>query len=216
VGLGVAPRLVAITDTDVAPAGELVTRLRRLAASAVPGSVALLLRDHGLSGKARLELGRALSDLAREHQQRLWVADRLDLALLLGADALHLGEASVSARAARSLLPETAGISRAWHVTSLDDAALSELSAVDALLVSPVLAPRKGRPALGLSALGVLGEQLRARNQAYPQPQLYALGGITARDAAACLAAGATGVAAIGAALAPDVAPLLEALAIRR
>jgi len=214
VGLGAAPRLVAITDTDVAPAGELVARLRRLATSAVPGSVALLLRDHGLSGKARLELGLALRDVAREHQQSLWVADRLDLALLLDAAGLHLGEASVSARAARRLLPEAASISRAWHATLLDDAALSELSAVDALLVSPVLAPRKGRPALGLSALGVLGEQLRARNQAYPH--LYALGGITARDAAACLAAGATGVAAIGAALAPDVAPLLDALAIGR
>jgi thiamine-phosphate pyrophosphorylase len=92
---------------------------------------------------------------------------------------------------------------------ALDAAPLNELEGVDALLVSPVLATRKGRPAVGLEQLGAWGEQLRARHQAYP---LYALGGVTAGNAAACLAAGATGVAAMGAALAEDPARLLSAL----
>ncbi len=84
---------------------------------------------------------------------------------------------------------------------------------MDALLVSPVLAPRKGRPALGLLPLGGLGEQLRARDLAC---QIYALGGVSAENAAGCLQAGATGVAAIGAALAPDAEPLLSALGVLR
>ena len=101
-------------------------------------------------------------------------------------------------------------ISRAWHAATLDGAAATEeLADVDALLVSPLFEPRKGRPALGLGALGVLGEQLRARNRACP---LYALGGVSAENAASCLGAGAAGVAAIGAALAPDPRPLLNAL----
>lgn len=204
-----APRLIAITDTGSLPAPELAARLARLAARAVPGSVALLVRDKTLSARARLALGSALRDAARQHGQQLWVADRLDLALLLGADGVHLGEASVRARAARSLLPAAVSISRAWHEVALEQAPLDELEGVDALLVSPVLAPRKGQPALGLRALGVLGEQLRARHRAYP---LYALGGVTAENAAACLGAGAAGVAAIGAALAEDPAPLLSAL----
>jgi thiamine-phosphate pyrophosphorylase len=205
-------RLIAISDLSALPAPELVVRFRRLAALARPQTVALLLRDHAATGKQRLALGERLRDLAGEQTQQLWVADRADLALLLGADVLHLGEASVSARAVRSLLPGSMRISRAWHRATCHGAE-PELTGVDALLVSPVLEPRKGRPALGLPALSALGEQLRARNQAYP---LFALGGVSATNAAACLAAGASGVAAIGAVLAADPAPLLDSLGIRR
>lgn len=207
------PRLVAITDLSVLGEAELVARLDALARRARPGSVALLLRDHAASGRDRLALGQRLREVARRHEQRLWVADRVDLAVLLGADTLHLGEASVAASPARRLLPSGVRISRAWHAPHVDAAAAAELEGVDALLLSPVLAPRKGREALGLEALGVLGEQLRARHQAYP---LFALGGVAADNAAACLAAGAAGVAAIGAALSEGAPALLDALQISR
>jgi thiamine-phosphate pyrophosphorylase len=207
------PRLIAITDLNVVAAEALVTKLGRLASLARPGSVALLLRDHATGAKARLALGRELREIAASTGQALWVADRLDLALLLSADGVHLGEASVSASVARRLVGDRV-ISRAWHAASLDGAtAAEELADVDALLVSPLLAPRKGRPALGLGALEVLGEQLRARNRAC---QLYALGGVSAENATDCLSAGATGVAAIGAALAADPRALLSALDVLR
>lgn len=208
-----APRLVAVTDLGVLHEPELVARLRRLAASAIAGGVALLLRDHSTSARQRLALGQALRDAADDAGQQLWVADRLDLALLLRADGVHLGEASVSAPAARRLVGDAIHISRAWHAATLDSDAAGELDQVDALLLSPVVEPRKGRAALGLSALAALGEQLRARNQAC---QLYALGGVSADSVAACRRAGAFGVAAIGAALAADPIPLLEALELRR
>ena len=208
------PRLIAITDLSVLEADALALQLRRLASLARPGSVAILLRDHAASAKQRLALGTELRDIATGTGQALWVADRLDLALLLKADGVHLGEASVSATVARRLVGETVVVSRAWHATSLSEAAVAdELADVDALLVSPVLAPRKGRPALGVEALGVLGEQLRARNRAC---HLYALGGVSAENAASCVGAGAIGVAAIGAALAPDPSALLSALEILR
>lgn len=205
-------RLVAVSDRSVLSAELLVARLRRLAQLARPGTVALLLRDHAASGKARLALGEQLRDIARTERQALWVADRLDLALLLEADVVHLGEASVTARDARKLLPARVRLSRAWHRPSCRGAE-RELDGVDALLLSPILEPRKGRPALGLAALSGLDEQLRAAHQ--PRP-IFALGGVAAPNAAACLRAGASGVAAIGAALAPDVGPLLQALGIRR
>lgn len=205
-------RLVAITDSTLLPEPQLIARLRQLARLARPRTVALLLRDHDASARQRLALGEHLRAIAREHQQALWVADRADLGLLLEADVLHLGEASVRARTVRPLLPSATRISRAWHHPHGTDRD-PELIDVDGLLVSPVLAPRKGRPALGLAAFRALGEQLRARNPAYP---LFALGGVAATNAADCLAAGATGVAAIGAALAMDPGPLLESLAIRR
>jgi thiamine-phosphate diphosphorylase len=208
------PRLIAITDLSVLGREPLLERLRVVAESAVPDSVAFLLRDHAAGGYARLALGAALAELSQSTQQQLWVADRLDLALLLKADALHLGEQSVRANVARQLLGDSVRVSRAWHAPSLDDdGSAAELAGVNALLLSPIFAARKGRPALGVAALSALGEQLRARNQAY---QLYALGGVDHENAAACLAAGASGIAAIGAALEGDVRALLSALEILR
>jgi thiamine-phosphate pyrophosphorylase len=204
------PRLIAITDLSFVTPDVLVERLARLAHAAMPSSVALLLRDHSASARQRLALGKQLQAVARSARQELWVADRLDLALLLEADGVHLGEGSVSPAVARRLVGSRVKVSRAWHAASLEGAASAdELADVDAILVSPVMAPRKGRSALGLAPLGVLGEQLRARDQAC---QLYALGGVSSENAAACLAAGATGVAAIGAALSDDPLPLLRAL----
>lgn len=208
------PRLLAITDLSLLPADALATRLGRLAQAARPGTLALVLRDHATGALERLTFGRQLQAIARRSGQQLWVADRLDLALLLEADGVHLGEGSVSAAVARPLVGASVRISRAWHAASLTGApSADELADVDALLVSPVLLPRKGRPALGLGVLGVLGEQLRARNWAC---QLYALGGVSADNAAACRQAGALGVAAIGASLVEDPSALLAALDMQR
>lgn len=209
-----APGLVAITDLTRAPAAELLARAAQLAQLAQPGSLAVLLRDHQASPRERLELGRALSAIARAAGQELWVADRLDLALLLEADCLHLGEASVTARDARALLGAERRVSRAWHdVGPLSEASLRELVGVDSLLVSPILAPRKGRPALGVAALAAFCRSLQAQGQG---AQVVALGGVNADTAPSCLGAGAAGVAAIGAAWSNDCAELVRALGIAR
>jgi thiamine-phosphate pyrophosphorylase len=206
-----APRLVAITDLSQLDPVTLLARLRRLSEAARPSTLALLLRDHASSGRQRLRLGRELADIARKSGQSLWVADRIDLALLLEADGLHLGEASVDATTARRLWPAERWLSRAWHAAAASPAI--ELETVDALVVSPLLAERKGRPALGLRQWEALRDALAASGRA---PALYALGGVSPENAAACLAAGAAGVAAIGAALAAEPSALLNALGIAR
>lgn len=209
-----APGLVAITDLTRVPGVELLANAARLAQLAQPGSLAVLLRDHQASPRERLELGRALSAIARAAGQELWVADRLDLALLVQADGVHLGEASVTARDARQLLGAERRISRAWHDTGpLSEGSLRELAGVDSLLVSPILEPRKGRPALGVAALAAFCRSLRALGQSAP---VLALGGVSAATAPSCLGAGAAGVAAIGAAWSSDSAELVRALGIAR
>lgn len=202
------PRLIAITDTRRATPAELEARAEALLACAIPGSVLVQLRDPELTTRERLALGRRLRALAARYEQAFAVNDRLDLAVVLKADAIHLGEQSVSTSDARRVLG-AAWISRACHEIS----ALAALDA-DAALLSPVLAERKGAPALGLAALGAAAQ--RAKTGVRPK-LLYALGGVTADSARACLEAGADGVAAIGAAFATeDPIPLLDALGIRR
>jgi len=175
-------------------------RMQRTCALARPGSVLLQLRDHELGVRERLELGRRMGDLARTHGQLFGVNDRLDLALLLEADAVHLGEGSVDVRDARALVGDRF-LSRACH--RIDDLASR---GEDAVVLSPIAEARHGRPALGVGVLRVLGDRL-----------LFALGGVSAANAAELVTAGADGVAVMGAVLdVADSAPLVAALEIGR
>ncbi|MCC6901338.1 MAG: thiamine phosphate synthase [Polyangiaceae bacterium] len=190
------PRLIVITDGSRGTEATLLERVERALALARPTTVLVQLRDHQLPGRDRLALGRRLVALARRHGQRFGVNDRLDLARMLGADSVHLGEASVSLADARRLMPD-AWITRAWHGGPEPEA--------DALVLSPIFEPRHGRPALGVGALG--GAKL----------PVYALGGVTAERAARARSAGAAGVAVVGAVLGDDdPTALCDALGILR
>ncbi len=217
------PRLVAITDLSRASRSETLDRLERLSSAASPGTVLVQLRDLGLSARERLAFGRELLAVCRNTGQYLAVNDRLDLVEVLDADAVHLGEASVTTPDARRLLGARF-LTRACH----DPSRVAELDA-DGILLSPILAARKGRSALGVEALKVASAALAAPSPPTPssslptrggppphaathgavvssdaggtarRPRLYALGGVDARGVAPCLAAGADGVAVIGA-----------------
>jgi len=202
------PRLIAITDRHVASAAQTLERFARLAHAAAPGSVVLELRDRELSGRERLAFGRELKRIAVAAEQWLGVNDRIDLALLLEAESVHLGEASIAPSDARQLLGPRCFLTRACHDPS------RELDpAVDGWVLSPVFAERKGNPPLGLGILGEFHARGRTVAGSPGRPLLYALGGVDATNAAACIDAGATGVAVIGAALrSADPLPLLRAL----
>ena len=201
-------RLIAISDLARLPAATLFERWQRLAAAAKPGSVAVDLREPALSGRALAELGAALGRIARAEQQHLIVNDRLDIAKLLDASALHLREDSVASVEARQFLPGVP-IVRACHRVA--DVALVD---ADAVLLSPILEPRKGNAALGLEGL----RDARARlDEVRSSTRLFALGGVDAQRAAECLRAGADGVAAIGAAFGTESPlELLRALGVER
>src|SRR5215207_6119268 len=129
--LASVPKLVAITDLTRFSLEHSLARAAELARLARPGTFAVLLRDREVSARERATFGRELCRIVRATRQELWIADRLDLALVLGADGVHLGEASVTAREARQLLGAERRISRAWHDPELrDEAALPELEGV--------------------------------------------------------------------------------------
>lgn len=202
------PALIVVTDVARYGRERTLDRLSCLLAAAVPGSVMVQLRDRRLASRERLLLARELRQLTRRHQQLLCINDRLDLALVVDADAVHLGEASVTALDARVLVGARLRITRACH----DPSHLSQPSAANACLLSPVFAPRKGNPPLGLEGV----ERARALLLAHhPEQALYALGGVDAAAASRCAEIG-VGVAVIGAAFeAEDPTALLAALGIR-
>jgi thiamine-phosphate diphosphorylase len=163
------------------------------------------MRDPELSVRARLELGASLRQITRETGQYLSVRDRLDVALLIDSDGVHLAENSILPERVREVTKESWFISRAHHALELNPPA-----GVDAVLVSPVCAPRKNNPAIGIDGFGAFARR-------HPNVRCFALGGVDDAQASDCLRVGGAGIAAIGAVLATeDPRALLTALGIRR
>lgn len=203
------PSLMVITDIARYGGSRTLGRLEQLLGAAEPGRVAVQLRDRTLPARERLAVGRELRAATRRHQQLFAVNDRVDLALMLEADGLHLGEGSVSAEPVRAWLGDRLWITRACH----DPAMVGADPSVDGWVLSPVFAPRKGNPALGPDCLATARAALVARRA---PAALYALGGVDVEAVHRCRAEG-VGVAVIGAAFEPgDPGALLLALGIAR
>jgi thiamine-phosphate pyrophosphorylase len=131
------------------------------------------------------------------------VNDDIDAALELGADGVHLGQSDLGAERARR-----AGLLLGRSATSFEEAVDAD---ADYLGVGPVWeTPSKldADPALGLDEL--------ARICAALSVPVIAIGGIHADNAAACIQAGAAGVAVVRAAVDPALRQAVdEALAAR-
>ncbi len=183
-----------VTDVRAVPEVEVLARVGRVG-GLPPGARARLsvqLRDPELPVRALRRFGEALRHATRAIGARLIVNDRVDLALLLEADGVHLGRRSMPVGDARALLGPGAWISTSAH--AIDDVLAAARAGADAALLSPIFAsPGKGRP-LGPEALGEARDALAGEGLSLT---LFALGGVTSRSAALCFAAGADGVAAI-------------------
>lgn len=187
-----SPRIVQITESSALPEAELFARIAAASALAPEqrSRFAVQLRDPALSSRALASLGAALRAATRPHGIALVINDRLDLALALGADGVHLGRRSVTVADARALLGPDAWISVACH--DVDDVIRAATEGADAATLSPIFAsPGKGTP-LGTAALRAARSALAGRPLA-----LYALGGVDRASAPSCFAAGADGVASI-------------------
>jgi thiamine-phosphate pyrophosphorylase len=159
------------------------------------GGAELLAHVEGIAGAARASRAGA----------RVVVNRRLDVALAAGADGVHLGFDAVPAPAARALLGPGALVGASLHdPAELTPELVRELSYAHLAPVFPPFSKASGRPALGLGAL---------RRAAAAGLPVLAQGGIDPERAAACVAAGAAGVAVTGAILdAPDPGAAAAAL----
>jgi thiamine-phosphate pyrophosphorylase len=186
---------------------------RAVEAAVAAGVDWVQLRERDLGGAALFELGAEVATAARAGAAqrggtvRLLVNRRVDVALALGADGVHLGFDAMPPQAARELLGPEALLGLAAHAAA--EAAAAAHLPVDYVQLAPVFAPLSkpaSRRPLGLHAV---------RDAAGRAPLLLAQGGVEPAHAAALLAAGAGGVAVTGAILgAPD--PAAAAAALRR
>jgi thiamine-phosphate pyrophosphorylase len=164
----------------------------QIARAALAGGCAVLqLRAKHLPDASRLFLARELRALAHAAGVPFVVNDRVDLALLVGADGVHLGQDDVLPAEARTLAPRLA-IGLSTH--SLAQAVAGAHSGADLLGFGPVFETRSKErpdPVVGLDTLAAV-----VRSVGLP---VVAIGGIRLDNASAVAATGARLAAVIGA-----------------
>ena len=196
-------RLIVITDRDSAAPRSIFDVVEEALEAGAP---AIQLRDKEASALQLYEAGKALLPRIREARALFFVNDRVDVALALGADGVHVGPNDLPVKILRAAVPGDFLIG-----TSTDDPNEARALVADGAsyigcgTVYPTTTKTDAGEVLGLEGL------LRV-TQAVAAPVL-GIGGITPERAAGVAETGATGVAVIEAVMgAPDVRQAVSAL----
>lgn len=152
--------------------------------AAIRGGVDIVqIRDRELPDRALLETLETARSVTARHGVPLVVNDRPDLALLVGADYVHLGQDDLPVPEARRLC---AAVGISTHARAEIDRADADYLGVGPVFATPT---KPGRPAVGLELVQYAAERAR-------QPW-YAIGGIDLHNAASVVAAGAERLAVV-------------------
>ncbi|NLV27600.1 MAG: thiamine phosphate synthase [Methanomicrobiales archaeon] len=188
--------LYIITDDDLTPGSSHV----RIAQDALIGGARIIqLRDKKRSGAELYAIAKEIRNLCNMYNAGFIVNDRVDIALLSGADGVHLGQDDLPLTVVRPLFPPPfiIGIS----VGSVDEAVLAEEGGADYLGVGPIFSTETKKDAG--SAVGTEMIRKIRENVAIP---IVAIGGIKLSNTREVIAAGADGIAVISAVIcSPDI-----------
>ena len=195
------PRVYPITDTDLSGLshGEQVERL------IAGGATLIQLRDKRAAPRDFYRQAEAALKISRKHDVQLIINDRVDIALALRADGVHLGQSDLPVEAARHLLGDKSIIGISTH--NLAQAELAATLPVDYVAFGPIFetaTKEKPDPITGL-------ESLRAVRAIVGSLPLVAIGGFTLANAPEAWQAGADAVSSI-AALVSDPSRIAENL----
>lgn len=181
-------KLYLITDRKLfADAAELFTAVEE----ALRGGVrAVQLREKDLAVRDVLEMAYMMRELTNRYNAKLFINDRVDVAMAVNADGVHLVGAGIPPQAARKAAGDALIIGVSTH--SIAQAKSAEREGADFITIGPVyetpLKMRYGAP-LGLDILEKVKDGV-----AIP---FFAIGGIKKEKIAEALRAGAYGVALI-------------------
>ena len=178
-----------ITDTFCLAPGR--TLLPAVEEALQAGVTLVQYREKTAGGKAMLVMAKKLAGLCHSYGVPLIVNDRLDIALLSGADGVHLGQSDLPAAEARKLAGEGFIIGVTAH--NVAEAREAEVSGADYLGCGAVFTTHTKQDTVPLGLAG-----LRAIREAVHIP-LVGIAGITSENYRQVLAAGADGVAVVSA-----------------
>jgi thiamine-phosphate pyrophosphorylase len=190
------PTLYLVTDTGLSRPRPVADVVR---AAVRGGATAVQVRDKEASRRDLLALTRSVQEAVAEAPHvRVIVNDALDVALLAGADGVHLGQDDVPVVEVRGLLGPDRLLGLSVSSRAELDAALSLApGTVDLVGLSPVWGtPTKpdAGPPLGLAGVAELAASARAAGLVS-----VAIGGIGIEQAAEVAATGVDGICVVSA-----------------
>lgn len=182
--------------------------LEEVILQAVQGGVSIVqLREKEASTRFFIEEAQRVKQLLAPFHVPLIINDRVDVALAVEADGVHIGQNDMPYPLARRLLGPRAIIG--LSVETMDQVLEAEAYDVDYLGVSPIFPTPTKTDTLGAWGLEGLAEVRRVSRH-----RLVAIGGLNASNAAEVIRAGADGIAVVSAiCAAPDPRRAAEDLA---
>ncbi len=186
--------LYLVTDRGLAR-GRSTPEIVR--AAVFGGVTCVQLREKECPTREFIEQALAIKNFLEARQVPLIINDRLDVALAVAADGVHLGQSDMPLEMARKIAGRSLliGIS----AESVQDAVAAEKSGADYLGVSPIFTtPTKTdtAPPLGLEGLREIRRRVRI--------PLVGIGGLNKSNAAEVICHGADGIAVVSAIVAAD------------
>jgi thiamine-phosphate pyrophosphorylase len=180
-------RLYPLTDRCLSGLthAEQVSRLAKVGATIVQ------LREKNLSPVNFYREATEALRVARESEIKIIINDRVDIALALGADGVHLGQDDMPPQAARELLGPDAIIGLSTH--NLEQALLATNLPIDYIAIGPIFSTKTkefSEPVVGLVKLA----EVRRVVGGIP---LVGIGGINSENSEVVLNAGADAIAVI-------------------
>ena len=181
--------LYLVTDSDLSRGRSMVDTVR----AAIDGGVTCVqVREKAASARSYIERLSSVRALLRERGGARFVNDRVDIALAVEADGIHLGQMDMPLCMARQIAGDRLLIGISCEAP--EDAVEAERGGAAYVSVSPVFATpttRDTAPALGLDGVRAI--------RAADRLPVVTIGGINAANAAAVIRAGADGICVVSA-----------------
>jgi len=184
--------------------------ITEIVAKAIAGGAGIIqLRDKESTAKKLIQDALALRELTKEKNVIFIVNDRVDVALAVDADGVHLGQDDFPVNLARKIIREDKiiGVS----VGSVEEAIQAVRDSADYVSIGSIF-PTRTKPDAG-DAVGI---QIITEIKKYIHVPLVAIGGITADNIAEVAAAGADCAAVISAVVGADDVEAAVRCLIRR
>lgn len=159
-------------------------------ASALEGGVKILqLREKTMPANKILELGKKIKQLCLQYDTTFIINDRIDIALLLEADGVHLGQDDLSVADARAILGDKCIVGISTHEPAQALKAVED--GADYIGMGPVFATptKQGRTPVGLEYVKWVSENIEIPS--------FGIGGIDTENVDKVLEAGAKRIAVV-------------------
>ena len=166
--------------------------LEEIVEAAISGGVDIVqLRDKNDNSRLFYEKARSLKQICKKHDIPFIVNDRVDIALAVDADGIHIGNEDLPLPIVKRIAPS---MIIGFSASNIDEAIYGEENGADYIGIGTIF-PTTSKSDAG-DAIGT--EKLKEITSKLNIPSI-AIGGINPSNARSCIEAGANGIAVISA-----------------